>query len=317
MADGWLDSPVKADAPISDYRMTVPSGMSNPPRNPQVRHALMQDLQTYGVDLEYGNEWPPPLPDSCKSPPVAAIKHSHAILAAAARARQTQHRHFAGSSSLPARVSFPSTAVWHQSNSQLSEAEIRRTGEEHGFSASRLNGKGIHGAGISKDSDGAAGRSTDERSKHRTVRSLLFNDQEVRSKLASLRAQNRMHKAAVRDQFRFVADCIPGTPMVIRGAASETSPLGAWVSEAAHLTYLHNRAMRAANPSRLELLPQEPLQRKKKKAEDDLDMGDSGRFRALYKADKSYREIRVLRRDMAIDHERSIKAIPLTWVTQA
>lgn len=287
MEEKWFESPLKPDASIGKLMAVNPTGMSNPPRNPVVRQLLMQDLANYGVSLDYKQKWPPVLPDCCKPAGASKKLHQNAMLALAARAR----------SMMSTRSS--SSTKWHSSSVHLVQAEdVKQKPSSPPRQAHSLpqSPQGL------QEGDGRQGEADGLYSPARTMEGFKpkgqhsnVNDTDLRSQLEALRAMKRMHKAEVNDQFRFVADGASGS-MVIQGAASQLTSLGAWASEGAVLTKLHNRAMRTVNPSHLELLPQDTYHRKKKKDADDMDV--SG-FKPLYKSDPAYRLVRTLRRDMS------------------
>jgi len=111
--------------------------------------------------------------------------------------------------------------------------------------------------------------------------------------MRTLRSQGQLHRAAVSDRFRFGTDL--GDVNVIKGAGSTPMAPGVWASDMSELVKFHNKALRSANPSKLELMPvEDKKKKKKKKKEDDDELATSDR--ELYEADKSYRNIRKLRR---------------------
>eukprot|EP00931_Biecheleriopsis_adriatica_P077954 TRINITY_DN51425_c0_g1_i1.p1 TRINITY_DN51425_c0_g1~~TRINITY_DN51425_c0_g1_i1.p1 ORF type:complete len:427 (+),score=80.15 TRINITY_DN51425_c0_g1_i1:79-1281(+) len=125
-----------------------------------------------------------------------------------------------------------------------------------------------------------------------------YTEKEMENSMIVLRSQSRLHTAAVSDRFRFGADLKAAGGMVLKGAGSTPSAPGAWAADGSELNKFHNKAIRLVNPSNLPLLPMEKPKKKKKKAdEDELTMGE----RALYEADKSYRNIRKIRRQFYPD----------------
>jgi len=79
-SNAWFGSAVRADKArgLGDYAAAPPRGMTNPPQNPAVRQALLQELIDYGIVLEARNEWPPPpngplSPGTPSAPPLTEL----------------------------------------------------------------------------------------------------------------------------------------------------------------------------------------------------------------------------------------------------
>eukprot|EP00403_Amphidinium_massartii_P005311 CAMPEP_0178382604 /NCGR_PEP_ID=MMETSP0689_2-20121128/6577_1 /TAXON_ID=160604 /ORGANISM="Amphidinium massartii, Strain CS-259" /LENGTH=396 /DNA_ID=CAMNT_0020002809 /DNA_START=1 /DNA_END=1191 /DNA_ORIENTATION=+ len=120
----------------------------------------------------------------------------------------------------------------------------------------------------------------------------------VHASKEGLLGQGRLHRAAVSDRFRFSADDIAGGGLVISGAGMAAQPPpGVWASDAAHLHRFHNSAMRIVAPSGLEPLSADDAKRRKKRGDDDdLQMSNSGLFKALYPVDGGLKAVRKLRK---------------------
>eukprot|EP00440_Ansanella_granifera_P027544 gb/GFBE01029920.1/.p1 GENE.gb/GFBE01029920.1/~~gb/GFBE01029920.1/.p1 ORF type:complete len:399 (+),score=89.37 gb/GFBE01029920.1/:1-1197(+) len=143
----------------------------------------------------------------------------------------------------------------------------------------------------------------------------VLSESELHNGIAALRSQGRLHRAAVGDRFRFGADLMAAGGMVLKGAGATPVAPGVWASDASELVKFHNKAIRLVNPSHLALLPVETKKKKKKKVdEDELAMG----ARSLYQADKSYRNIRKIRRSFypdSFEREKTAKEHAIATVT--
>mmetsp|Transcript_45625 Transcript_45625/g.105911 ORF Transcript_45625/g.105911 Transcript_45625/m.105911 type:complete len:406 (+) Transcript_45625:47-1264(+) len=126
----------------------------------------------------------------------------------------------------------------------------------------------------------------------------------VHASKEGLLGQNRLHRAAVSDRFRFCADDISHGGLVISGAGMAVQPPpGVWASDAAHLNRFHNSAIRIVAPSGLEPLSANARRRKKRGDDDHLQMSNSGLFKALYPVDNGLKAVRRLRRRLFPDSE--------------
>jgi len=126
----------------------------------------------------------------------------------------------------------------------------------------------------------------------------VMEDLEVKNHVEVLKAQSAMHAALVGDRFRFSHDTSKFAPMVISGSGSSTAAKNdVWGSDIAHLLVDHNGAMRLQSPSRLQRNPEELSpkhgRKKKKPAEDDLQMGQ---FKPIYPLDESLKTLRRIKK---------------------
>lgn len=296
-ADLWFKSTVKPDAKVSEYAAAPPQGMTNPPQNPKVRKMLLEELTNNGVKLTL-DKWPPALPNerSCAS-------RESSIMGAGAQWSRV--------STSSTRLPTPNV----RSRSCISTPDLRRlsTTASSGFgrSTGRLSSPPPAGQQLSAlrarsppKSDVQAALKEEKEEQWQPgpkLKQRTLTESEIRNSLMALRAQGRLHRAAVSDRYRFGADLSAGGSVVLQGAGADPHPQGCWASTASHLNVFHNKAMRTVNPSHLDLLPIEEKKRRKKKDEDDLELSKSGLFNCRYKVDDAYKTLRKLRREYGGD----------------
>lgn len=127
----------------------------------------------------------------------------------------------------------------------------------------------------------------------------IIDEKELDNRMRGLRGMSQLHRAGVRDRFRFGASASAGDPLVLNASSLNQANPGNWASDAAFLTKFHNSAIRIVDPSGLEVLKEPTKKKKKKKKQDDdeeLKMSDSGLFVARYPIDGALVHLRRLRK---------------------
>lgn len=349
----WFGPHVGPMAAVATYRSAPPRGMTNPPQNPKVRDQLIQELEEYGVGLEV-KSWPPRAPDlkasfvfgrpseppNCRNPAAKlaqdlARKHMSwlrdgdtRLLANRGRPAEPPRPQSTGSLSASAgRGNTPSAPAPQppkrepSPNKKLlaapSAPEQVPQSKSRGASKMRPSSRtGSHRrrSNVTKEPSGQKDGELPKVKAKKVPRSV--SDSDLHNAMRTLRSQGRLHRAAVGDRFRFGADLSEAN--VIKGAGATPMAPGIWASDMSELVTFHNKALRNHNPSQLELLPQEDpnKKKKKKKKEDDDEMATSER--ELYEADKSYRNIRKIRRAFYPDsfgREKTHKELVIEKVT--
>lgn len=316
----WFESLVRPDAPVVQYAAAPPRGMTNPPQNPKVRAALVKELNEYGVAFE-PPAWPP-APVRCS--PTAASASATAANTMASPARKAPF----GPVVPPSMTAQMRRSLQRGKNisQSMPQLDVSSPSSHAAFPASpgKAGGKrGAIGCGPARNAMAAAGvvmqRQDDVRSSMGSTGDIshhhrdsvnyagghkdgvqahhhshsqspfrqnlglhrVVSEHELHDGISALRSQGRLHRACEEARFR-------------SGVADSQSP-EPWSNDASQLSAFHNQAMRAANPSRLEKLPEEKKKRRKKIEVDEMQLSESGLFRAQYPPDSSLRSLRHLR----------------------